>query len=114
MNHILAGSVIPFLVAAVFYLRRGGRASARLLFLTPLCMFLGAVWAVLPDVPRIVGWHSLDQRLASTNPWIDVFFWHYTINCHENASPWFSVAFVSMVACLFIAGWRELRLLEES
>ena len=94
------------------YARRGCRASFRFLVLTPVCMVLGATWSVAPDLPRIVGLRGLDRMLASTNPWIDVFFFHYTINCHESSSPWFNVAFVVMVICLFAAAWRELRAME--
>ena len=114
MNHIIVGMAFPYLVGVFVYALRRGRASLRTLVLVPWFMFLGAAWAVLPDLPRIVGWHSMDERLASTNQWIDIFFWHYTINRHESASPWFNVAFVFAVVTLFAAAWRELRLLEES
>lgn len=113
MNHLLAGALIPFAVAAVVYLARGCRASLRFLLLTPLAMFLGAVWAVIPDLPRIIGWHTMDRRLASTQPWIDIFVWHYTINSHETPSPWYSVGFVVMMAALLAVAWRELRRMEE-
>jgi len=113
MNHILAGSVLPFLVGLVFYLKSRGRASLRLLVLTPAFMVLGATWAVLPDLPRTFGFAGF-QKEISMNPMIDIFFFHYTINQHESASPWFNVGFVVMLAGLFWAAWRELKRLEEA
>jgi len=113
MNHLLVGCGVPFAAAVVVYVCRRFRASMGLLVATPVLMFLCATWAVVPDLPRIVGWDSMDARMASANnPWIDVFFWHYTINQHESYSPWFNVGFVFMLACLFFAAWRELRLAE--
>jgi hypothetical protein len=113
MNHILVGSALPFLIGSLLYLLNGRRASVRGLILTPLAMAVCSTWAVAPDLPRIVGWHSLDQRLASTNPWIDIFFWHHTINLHETTCTWYNVAFVGMLAGLFLAAWRELRIAEQ-
>lgn len=114
MNHILIGSAFPFVAAAIVYFLRRCRASIGMLLATPALMFLCATWAVIPDLPRIVGWHTLDARMASVrNPWIDIFFWHYTVNRHESYSPWFSVGFVLMLACLFVAAWRELELAEK-
>jgi len=114
MNHILTGCSFPFAAAMLVYLLRKRRASIGLLLATPAMMALCAAWAVLPDLPRIIGWDALDMRMAAAdNPWIDIFFWHYTINLHESYSPWFSVGFVFMLACLFLAGWRELKLAEE-
>ena len=111
MNHILAGCALPFLIGLILYLRAGCRASLRLLVLTPGFMVLGATWAVLPDLPRTFGLAGF-QKEISMNPAIDIFFFHYTLNLHESASPWFNVGFVLMLAGLFVAAWRELKRLE--
>jgi hypothetical protein len=113
VNHLLVGAGIPFLIAAFAYLFSRGRASRAMLLLTPAGMFLGATWAVLPDLPRTFGWAGFDSRI-SMNPAIDIFFWHYTINLHESSSPWFNVGFVAMLLGLFWAAWRELRRLEST
>lgn len=111
MNHLMVGALFPFLVAAVLYARRRCRASLTALLVTPAMMVLCATWAVLPDLPRTFGLANYDATV-SANPFIDIFFWHYTINQHESASPWYAVVFVLMVLCLFGAAWRELSLLE--
>jgi len=113
MNHLLVGAGIPFIIAAVIYMLKRMRASVRMLVLAPASMFLGAVWAVLPDLPRTFGMAQFDKRI-SMNPAIDIFFWHYTINLHESASPIFNLGFVAMLAGLFLAAWRELRRMENS
>ncbi|MDA0991433.1 MAG: hypothetical protein O3A51_11865 [Verrucomicrobia bacterium] len=112
MNHILAGCVLPFVIGVVCFFRSGRRASLRLLILTPFFMFLGATWAVLPDLPRTFGLAGFDHDI-SMNPIIDIFCFHYTINQHESYSPWFNMGFVGMLAALFWAAWRELRFVEE-
>ncbi|MFC1452493.1 hypothetical protein ACFLSJ_04015 [Verrucomicrobiota bacterium] len=113
MNHLALGAAFPFLIGLIVYAARRFRASFAMLVLGPFFMVASATWAVIPDLPRIVGWSSMDQRMASTNRWIDVFFWHYTINCHETDSPVYAVAFVAMVAGVFFAAWRELSLAEK-
>lgn len=113
MNHLFVGSAIPFVVALGWYLRRGCRASPRLLIGAPVAMFLGATWAVLPDLPRTFGFGEFRHDVAM-DPAIDVFFWHYTLNLHESSSPGFSVGVVALVVALLAAAWRELRLLEKT
>jgi len=113
MNHLFVGALIPFIVAAAVYVRRRFRASAAMLLVVPASMFLGATWAVLPDLPRTFGLAGFDHEIAM-NPVIDVFFWHYTINQHESASPWFNLGFVALLSGVFFAAWRELKLTEEN
>ena len=112
MNHLFVGALFPFLIGLAWYLKAGRRASLRLLILVPLFMVLCATWAVLPDLPRTFGFTGYDTDL-SMNPKIDIFFFHYTINRHESASPWFNIGFVFMLAALFWAAWRELLRIEE-
>ena len=113
MNHILAGSVLPFIIGVICYFKAARRASLRLLFFTPFFMALGATWAVLPDLPRTFGLTGYDTDI-SMNPIIDIFFFHYTINLHESYSPWFSIGFVFMLIALLWAAWHELKRTEES
>ena len=109
MNHLFVGTVIPFAIGMLVYACRRGRASVAFLAALPAAMFAGATWSVVPDLPRIVGWSAMDERMASAhNPWIDIFFWHHTLNRHESYSPWFNIGFVLMIACLFFIAWREL------
>ena len=124
MNHLFVGASIPFLISVLIYALKKGRVSIPWLVFTPFCMFLGATWAVIPDLPRtfgsvipglsrIIDWQTLDAKMASANnPWIDIFFWHYTLNLHESYSPWFNIGFVAMLGFLFYAAWRELRRVE--
>ena len=124
MNHLFVGSAIPFLIALAVYVLRRGRVSLPWLILTPFFMFLGATWAVIPDLPRTFGplipgldrlidWRALDSAMSSADhPWIDIFFWHYTLNRHESYSPWFNIGFVTMLLILYRVAWLRLRRLE--
>jgi len=126
VNHLFVGALIPFLIGLIVYAIKKGQVSVPWLLLMPIFMFIGATWAVIPDLPRTFGsilpglnffgvdWQVLDAKMASaSNPWIDIFFWHYTINLHESTSPWFSIGFVAMLILLFWVAWRELRKTEQ-
>ena len=54
MHQVALGALLPFLAAAALYVRRGFRASAKMLIVTPMLMALGALWAEIPDVPRLL------------------------------------------------------------
>jgi len=125
MNHLFVGAAIPFCISLAIYAARKGRVSITWLLLTPAFMFLGAIWAVIPDLPRTFGsvipnlhfgnytWQMLDAKMASaSNPWIDIFFWHYTINLHESYSSWFSIGFVGMFCFLSFVAWQQIRNIE--
>jgi hypothetical protein len=75
-------------------------------------MAAGALWAVLPDVPRLLGFQRLYQTLA-VQSWIDIFFLHGTIDRIETDSPLYSVGIVILFASLGLAALREITLLEE-
>lgn len=107
MNQAVLGAAIPFLVAALAYAVRGGRASWALLVATPIGMAAGALWAVAPDIPRALGLSQLYLRLAQ-DPRMDVFFWHYTIDRIETDSTLWNVGVIIMAAALLVAAWREL------
>lgn len=111
MNQIFIGSLIPFLCAACLYACRGCRASLRLLTVTPLVMALGAAWAVVPDIPRLLGRYDLYHRLAR-DPRTDIFFWHFTIDRVEDGTFWYMGGLALMGFCLAAAAWRELYLEE--
>ena len=111
MDQLALGAFIPFALIAAAYARRRCRASFAMLLLTPALMAMGAVWAVVPDIPRLLGWHDLYMRLAS-DPRCDIFFWHYTIDQIEQVSSWYAVAVVAMLAALLMAAWRELNRIE--
>ena len=116
MTHIFIGTLIPFLIAAILYVRRRGRASLPLLIWTPFCMLLGATGAILPDIPRLLGRVNLYFDLRH-NPRMDIFFWHHTIDLVEGESVWYSTGMTAAVAvllgCLVLAAWRELYLSEK-
>ncbi len=117
MHQPLLGAAIPLLIAAVIYACRRGRAPFWLLLATPPAMLAGAVWAVIPDLPRLFGAHALYRRLA-TDPRTDIFFWHYTIDQMEAAlldrwTPLFNALFAIMLLLLLAAAWRELHRAEK-
>ncbi len=116
MHQLVLGAAIPLTVAIVVYLARRCRAPMGLLLLTPPAMAACAIWAVMPDVPRLIGWQSLYTRLAQS-PRSDIFFWHYSIDQIEAArldamTPLFNALFALLVAILLAAAWRELVLAE--
>ena len=107
MNQVVLGASLPFVLAALIYAGRRGRASLSFLVATPIAMALCAIWAVLPDVPRLFGCDRLYFRLAE-DPRCDIFFWHYTIDHRESDSSWYVLLFILLVAALLGAAWREL------
>lgn len=108
MNHALYGAAIPFLLAGLVYVWRRGRAGLGFFVVTPLAMTFGALWASAPDLPRALGMHDLYMRLA-TDPRMDLFLWHYSIDQVETESSWYAVGLVFMAAALIAAALRELR-----
>lgn len=107
MNQVLIGSAIPFTVAMLAYLLRRGRAGLPFLLATPAAMLLGALWAEIPDLPRLAGHHALYSRWAN-DPRMDLFFWHYSIDRIETDSSWYAVGLLLMAAILLGIACREL------
>ncbi len=117
MHQLILGAAIPLVLAIAVYLARHCRAPLWLLVLTPTAMAISALWAVAPDIPRMIGWQSLYMKLAQ-NPRCDIFFWHYTIDQIEGArldamAPLFNAIFALLVAALLAVAWRELKIREE-
>lgn len=111
MNHILIGAGIPFVLCLLPYMTRRGRASLTWLLATPAAMALGAAWALVPDVPRVLGLHDLYlQRMH--DPRTNIFFWHHRLDATESDSPLAIAGCVLLVVALFAIAWRELRLRE--
>jgi len=111
MNQFLLGASVPYAIALLIYAGRRFRTGPVMLIVAPLMMAVGGVWAIVPDLPRILGWYELYDRLAR-DPRSDLFFWHYSIDQTEGLSIWFNVLFVLMLASLLMAAWRELRIRE--
>ncbi|MBL7077209.1 MAG: hypothetical protein ISS31_07045 [Kiritimatiellae bacterium] len=111
MNQIVIGAAIPYLVSAVIYLFRQGRASMTLLVIGPLAMAACAVWAVVPDIPRALRMDGLYHKMAN-DPRCNIFFMHYTIDKLETDSILYLVAFVLMALSVFAVAWREVWLTE--
>jgi hypothetical protein len=112
MNQILLGAAIPFLVLALIYAIRRGRGSLLFFACAPLWLAAGALWAVVPDLPRLLGREDLYFRLAK-DPRMDLFFWHYTIDRIEDEWFPYHIPLVILVLLLIAAAWREVRRREE-
>lgn len=108
MNHVVIGAALPFCIGVFIFLRNRGRASLRLLTVTPVCMALGALWAIGPDIPRALGIYDAYHEMAR-DPRANVFFFHYSVDNTETDSILYLAVFVVMVVCLIAAAWRELR-----
>jgi len=96
------------------YVAKRCRASIGMLIAIPLLMGTCAIWAVLPDLPRLVGMGSLYCRMAA-DPRTNIFFWHWSIDqveaqTIEAFTPIFTSLFVLMVGSLLFATWRELKI----
>ncbi|MEI8138322.1 MAG: hypothetical protein WCI03_00485 [bacterium] len=111
MNHSLLGASFPFAIALIWYLIRHCRASFAMLIITPLAMAICGVWASIPDLPRLVGWHSLYMKL-SMDPRINIFFWHYTIDQIETDSSWYAAGIFLLGMAVMLAALRELKIRE--
>lgn len=117
MHQLILGASIPLAFALIIYAVRRARAPLWLLLVTPLTMGISALWAVAPDIPRLLGWSSYYRTLAQS-PWTNIFFWHYSIDQVEAAhldamTPLFNAIFALLVATLLAAAWRELALAEK-
>jgi len=111
MHQLALGASLAFVAGLIVYAFRRGRASLAFLLTLPLLMGLGALWAVVPDLPRVVGNSDLYYRLAK-DPRMDIFFWHYSIDLVERHSPWHVPLVLFMMCTLLAVAWRELRLRE--
>ena len=109
--HLLIGAAVPFLAGLVVYTCRRFRAGFRLLILTPVFTGLCMAWASAPDIPRVLGFHDFYIQIH-TDPRINIFFWHYTIDRVETESPFYVAAFVLLCVAFVLAAWRELYLAE--
>ena len=107
MNQLLLGSAIPFGIALAIYLLHRCRVGLFMLVATPLAMLLGAVWAVIPDLPRAFGMTDLYLRW-SRDPRMNIFFWHYSIDLAESDSPWYAAGIAILYALLLAAAWQQL------
>lgn len=104
-NQLALGAVLPFLIGGFLYLRGRARLRSGWFFIGwPAGMAFGALWAVIPDLPRLIGAHALYLRL-SRMPACDIFFGHYTIDRIEFDSPvfvavWFVLIYAVIAAAL--------------
>ena len=107
MNQIVLGASIPFAIALLIYLCRRGRGELWFFVTVPILMGLGAVWAVVPDIPRLLGNQELYFKWMR-DPRTNIFFFHYTIDQTESDSPWWGLAFLAMATALMLAALRKL------
>jgi hypothetical protein len=79
-----------------------------MLVVGPAFMAAGALWAVVPDLPRLVGHHDLYLRWAS-DPRMNLFFWHHAIDAVEGYTALGHAGVCLMLASLLAVAWRELK-----
>lgn len=80
-------------------------------YLTPV-MTLGGVWALLPDMPRMVRedggmlpffWRLGDRRMdALIQPWGDLFFLHRTLDAQPHE---YALVGLGLIIFCYNAGW---------
>jgi hypothetical protein len=108
MNQVVIGASIPFLVGLIVYAFKRGRPPLIFLAAWPLAMAAGSLWAVLPDIPRLLGNQKLYLRLLD-DPRTNIFFFHYTIDRTETDTPWWIPVFLLMALAVWLIAWIELR-----
>ncbi len=112
MNHLVIGMTFPFLLGCAAYLLGGCRAGWRLLVGVPVAMGVCGCWALVPDLPLLLGLSDLYFRL-DRDPRIDIFFWHYTLDrwedCGWEGAPWNLVGLALMLLAVSAAAVRELQ-----
>jgi len=118
MHHPLFGAIFPVILAGIIYCKRNRRASLPMLIITPLAMLACAGWAVVPDLPKLVGHMDLYYQLHQT-PWSNIFFLHIWIDAIEGTwlepyNPIFNTLFTIVITLPMLAAWRELKLMETS
>jgi len=107
-DQLALGALLPFIWGGILYLRhRHENRSWWFFVLWPGFMAAGALWAVVPDLPRLVGAQSLYLRLSRL-PICDIFFGHYTIDQIEFDSPIFVVAWFAMAYAVIAAALDAL------
>jgi hypothetical protein len=107
MHQFLLGASFPFVIGLAVYAARRFRADLIWLVITPLLTVICGAWAIVPDIPRLIGWTSLYVRMAQW-PGSDVFFWHYTIDLSERESAWYQAGYVVILAAFLLIAWREV------
>ena len=55
MNQFLLGASVPYAIALLIYAGRRFRTGPVMLIVAPLMMAVCGVWAIVPDLPRILG-----------------------------------------------------------
>ncbi len=112
MHQFILGAAFPFVIGLALYAARRFRAGLTWLVTIPLLTIGCGTWAIIPDIPRVLGWSSLYVRMAR-DPRTDIFFWHYSIDLVETESVWYQTGFVAILAGFLCIAWRELALREK-
>ncbi len=111
MNHVFLGAAIPLLIALPYLLIRRGRIPLPTLIAFPALMLACAIWAVIPDIPRITGHATLYLRLMN-DPRMNIFFWHYRLDQIETESTLYNAGVAFLLISLMGIAWNELRTAE--
>lgn len=112
LNQLLLGAAFPFLGGVLWYIARRGRAGLPWLIGVPAAMAISALWAIAPDIPRLLGLQNLYLQLMN-DPRCDIFFWHYSIDRQESFAPWYGIGWAVMLGALIWIALRELHRREE-
>jgi len=111
MDHLLTGAALPFVIGLIVYSVHCGRISIAGLIIWPITVLFGMLWAVMPDVPRVLGFRDLYMKL-SVDPRCDLFFGHYSMDLVESDTPLFAIPVVVMCGLMLFIAYRELLILE--
>ena len=118
MNHLAIGALLPWLLAVGWWLSRKALVSPWFFVIFPLLMTAGAIWAVVPDIPRLLGNSELYFTMHR-DPQSNIYLWHYTIDLLQYdvlllSIPFWTPVLAAMVASMPIMALLTLRRRETS
>ena len=112
MDHLVVGATFFLIPLAAWYVWRGRRTTPLGLAVAPMLMAAGALWAVAPDIPRVLGRYALYARIHEDprlGVFLNVFFFHHALDqTNAEDSPLYLAVFFLMALALLAAAWREL------
>lgn len=85
MNQFVIGMIPFFLIMIIRFFLKRFKLEIKELILHLSLMLLSGLWAIIPDLPRVIGMNKLYIKLSKTE-WINIFWFHYSIDKAESGN----------------------------